>query len=450
MMQQGAVVSPPSTTTPLAPVWQAQAPASSLPPFDPYAPSAAQAAPYSPYAPAPYAPPPYAPAPAPYAPPFAPTAGFPWVPATTFVTVGQYTDLATDIALRRRVFVEMEYIGWWSSGNPVPVLATTFPPGTLLADVVAGGVGEEILFGGSRVDTQLQNGARVNVGIWLNDGQTWAVEEQVFFLSQIGTAFGTESPETPIIARPFNNVTPPPPDVPDALIIAYPGTADGSINITTTTTIQGAGILLRRVLWINNSTRLDLLGGYRFFRLDDSVTISDEASVVGPPPVSSQDEDVFGARNTFNGGDIGLKFQKYINRFSFEAVTKVALGMTSQKVVIDGTSSITTGGVTTSNPSGFFALPSNIGTYRRNQFSLLPEVDLNLRLDVTPNLRAVVGYTLMYLTNVQRSGDAIDSNIDTNQFPPVAGPPPYEGPIFAFTNSSVWLQGINVGLEYRW
>lgn len=450
MMQQGAVVSPPpTTTTPLAPIWQAQAPASSLPPFDPYAPSASQAAPYSPYTPAPYSPPPpYTPAPAPYAPPLAP--GFPWVPATTFVTVGQYTDLATDIALRRRVYVQGEYIGWWSSGNPVPVLVTTFPPGTAIGDVVAGGVGEEVLFGGGKVDTQLQNGARFNVGIWLNDGQTWAVEEQVFFLSQIGTSFGTESPDTPIIAIPFNNVTPPPPDVPDALIVAYPGIADGSVNVNTTTKIQGAGILLRRVLWINNSTRIDLLGGYRFFRLDDSVTLREEFSNTGPPAASFTNVDVFGARNTFNGGDIGLKLQKYINRFSFEAVTKVALGVTSQKVVIDGTSSTTVGGVTTSFPSGFFALPSNIGTYRRNEFSLLPEVDLNLRLDVTPNLRAVVGYTLIYLTNVQRSGDAINTNIDTNQLPPAATPPPYAGPTFAFHNSSVWLQGINVGLEYRW
>ncbi len=82
--------------------------------------------------------------------------------------------------------------------------------------------------------------------------------------------------------------------------------------------------------------------------------------------------------------------------------------------------------------------PNNLGTFNHNVFALLPEADLNFRFDVGPNLRAIVGYTFIYMNHVQRSGDAINTTLVSRS--PQA---------FAFHESTFWLQGLNVGFEFR-
>jgi len=79
---------------------------------------------------------------------------------------------------------------------------------------------------------------------------------------------------------------------------------------------------------------------------------------------------------------------------------------------------------------------------------------LTLGYDLTPRLKATVGYTLLYWTNVARPGDQIDLNVDPRQFPPVnpLQPPPPTAtaqPAFALHTSDFWAQGLNVGLDYR-
>jgi hypothetical protein len=370
-----------------------------------------------------------------------------WPDASMFAGVGQYSGLAQDLCLRRRFWIQMDYIGWWGKGNALPVLATTSPPGTSFLDIISATPPTTVLFGGNSVDTQIQNGARINAGFWLTDDQLWAIEEQVFYLAPIGTSFNVNSLNTSIIARPFLLE---PGDIPAAFPVSDTASGIvGSLNIETTANVLGAGILLRRRLWMSGEARLDILGGYRFLRLQDSVTIIQNTTLPGPPPpfpplpsgTPISLTDVFSATNYFNGGDVGLKFQKYWNRFSVEAITKLAMGNVTERVVIKGNGFI--GGVAL--PFGLLAQSSNIGTFSRNVFGLLPELDVNVRVDITQNLRAVVGYNLLYLSKVQRSGNAIDPRINpAATINPAAGPP-----FFSFDDSSYWLQGINVGFEYR-
>jgi hypothetical protein len=54
------------------------------------------------------------------------------------------------------------------------------------------------------------------------------------------------------------------------------------------------------------------------------------------------------------------------------------------------------------------------------------------------------------VTNVIRPGDQVDLNVDPNQFPPPATSGPFTAPAFAFHDSDIWLQGLNVGLEYNY
>ncbi len=79
---------------------------------------------------------------------------------------------------------------------------------------------------------------------------------------------------------------------------------------------------------------------------------------------------------------------------------------------------------------------------------MVPEISLNLGYNITPRLRALVGYTFLYWTNVGRPGDQIDLLLNPSQFPPgtLSGAP---RPAFNYNDSDFWAQGLNFGAEYR-
>ena len=383
------------------------------------------------------------------------------------------SDMWNEVHAHRRIYASVDYLSMWTKGNWVPPLVTTSPDGTPQSQAgrLPVSATTEVLFGNGRVDTEQRNGGRVNIGYWLIDGEFLGVEGQYFALQQGNTNFDKVSsyssgdPSAMIIARPFINYSPilPSPEN-DAAIVAFPsgyvlgqgvGTLDGSVNIRTTSNLQSAGALLRRLVWIDFTMqrRLDLLLGYRFMRIDDSVTIRDQSTFIptsGPiPQTTFISEDIFSASNIFNGGEIGLKYQSQHGRLGFEFIGKCAFGNNREKTYINGTSTITASGTTTDYAGGLLTQPTNIGTYQRNVFAILPEADVNLRWDVTCNLRATVGYTFIYINRVQRSGDAIDLRLNPTQVQggTLSGNP---YPAFASTDTTWWAHGVTAGIEYRW
>lgn len=229
---------------------------------------------------------------------------------------------------------------------------------------------------------------------------------------------------------------------------------NGSVDVHSTANLQSSGVLLKHLLWVDFTSqwRLDLVGGYRFFRVDDSVTINDAFTTQGGllAPTTFTSQDVYGARNIFNGGEFGISIQKKLyNRLSVSSLWKVAFGNVNERVTINGINTISTLGTSVTTPGGFLTQPSNIGTYTQNRFAVLPEMQFNLRYDLTPNWRLVTGYTFIWLDHVQRSGAAIDTTLNPTQLNggTLVGTP---RPTFGWIDSSYWAQGLNFGLEYRW
>jgi len=123
--------------------------------------------------------------------------------------------------------------------------------------------------------------------------------------------------------------------------------------------------------------------------------------------------DSFGTNNDFYGGQLGTTMSYQRNRLTLDMRTTVALGSTHQRLNIEGSQVRTLPGQAPLNfQGGLLALDSNIGTFTRNQFSVVPEVGLNVGYQVTEHLRTFVGYNFLYWTNVIRPGDQIDREID--------------------------------------
>ena len=65
-------------------------------------------------------------------------------------------------------------------------------------------------------------------------------------------------------------------------------------------------------------------------------------------------------------------------------------------------------------------------------------------------MRAYIGYTFIYWTNVARAGEQINLRVDANQLPTRAGPGVGVDPQFILRSNDFWAQGINFGVQFTW
>ena len=379
---------------------------------------------------------------------------------------GGYGDLWSEVNHCQRGWVRFDALSWQAKGSDLPPLVTTSPLGTPQdqAGVLPESVTTAVLFGNEEIDGDERMGSRLSVGYWLVEGQFVGIEANYFRLENESSSFFASStfsdgtqPEDQILARPFFNAET---GLQDSALVAFPDFSvggvlldlDGSVDIRTDSETDSAALLVRKLLWVNFKAnyRVDWLAGYRFFRLDDSITINDSFTTIGGLLAETRFDstDEFSAKNRFHGGELGLIGQLFQGRWSLEVLGKLALGSNRQAVRINGVNSITTLGVTTTTPGGLLTQPTNIGEFERGQFAVLPEGGLNLRFDVTRRLRASIGISAMYLSDVVRSGGQIDVALNPSQLN--GGTLSGEArPAFNFAEDSFWLRGVNAGLEYR-
>ncbi len=371
-----------------------------------------------------------------------------------------------------RFWVQGDYLVWWTNGVQLPALVTTSPVG-VLPPGARGAETTTYLFGNERVNDDGQSGFRFTAGYWLDCCGKCGIEGDYFELGGNPAEYSAWSSGDPVIARPFYDSVY---QRETSQAIAYPGLVSGDIDARATEYLQGAGLRLRHNLCCQEpcccddccddsccgdsccqpecSTRVDLVGGYRYYRLEDRVAINEKLVATDPygqvaAGTIFEVYDSFRTRNQFHGGEVGLIAEVERGRWSFEFLVMMALGNNYQTVTIDGGTGITSPGSETINyTGGLLALPSNIGRYSRNEFVVIPQFGLEVGYQLTCRLRAHVGYNFLYWVNVSRAAYAIDMDINPGQIPPSEETTP--PPSFAFTDSDFWAQGLNVGVEWNY
>ncbi len=354
-----------------------------------------------------------------------------------------------------RLWFRADYLLWWIKHGQAPALVTTGSP----ADTIPGALGQpntQILLGGA-IDNEERSGGRFETGLWLNDEHTLGLAGGFFFLSKRTTNLdfgGSGAPSSPVIARPFLDAVTGQETV---SLVAAPGFQAGTVTASLASRLWGAEANVESQLLGDGSSRLVLLAGYRYLEYIESLNIDETATILIPgggvtgTGISSGDR--FGTRNYFNGGQVGAEAEVCRGPLALSLTGKVALGSMHEIVNIRGGTTLTAfNGVTTTAPSGVLALPSNSGRFSQDRFAVLPEVGVNLGYQVTPRLRATVGYTFLYCDHVVRPGDQIDRALNTTQLPPPLGQGTLVGPArpaFSFHESDFWAQGVNCGLEFR-
>ena len=134
---------------------------------------------------------------------------------------------------------------------------------------------------------------------------------------------------------------------------------------------------------------------------------------------------------------------------------KLAMGENHESINVNGVSSFSfpIAAPTAITPGGLFAQRSYIGRQTQDQWAWIPEVQVQVGMDITRNIRAFVGYEGFYISKVVRPGDQIDHTRNFTQNATLAGPPgtlvgaPRPTPVFNTTD--FWVQGLNLGVEFR-
>ena len=378
-----------------------------------------------------------------------------------------------------------EALLWAVSNDHLPPLVTT---GTTTS-LGALGPGTTTIYGGNQ-NSGLRPGGRFTAGYWLDPEQTRGVEASFFFLdgpfTDNFTANSSGLAGTSVLARPYTNAIT---ELPDSQLVGFPGVTSGSVHVGSRSQFFGGQV---NGLWnlchsggcdsccdsgctncswtgggngqngFSNQSgyRVDMIGGLMYLNLNEGLTITENITVLptAPPPFVPDSTilvtDSFQTSNNFYGGQLGLRAERYSGAWFTNVSGQVALGDTHQQVTINGATVFTDpGGASIQQPGGLLALPTNMGTYDRNRFSVVPQATFNVGRQLTSNLRVYVGYTMLYWSNVVRPGDQIDPVVNPTQLPTPAGPGVLVGPArpaFRFHETSLWAQGLNVGMEFRY
>jgi hypothetical protein len=383
---------------------------------------------------------PYAPPPGVYPPPY-PT----YPPPPVYPPVVTYVRPADDPCF----WIGAEALIWWVKEQPLSVPVLTTGAGSEGANAGAlGAPGTQSLT--QPLDMGATGGVRLFAGGWFDQAHTIGMDGSLFILGQQTHGFGANDPSGTgqfVINEPVAGV-------PFITQVSAPGLETGSASVNARTQFGGGDINLLYNLQRGNGWSINLLGGFRYLQLHESLNINASSNVfvttnfidnfgniiVSAPPGSTiAMGDFFGTRNQFYGGQIGAQGQYWMGRWYLNATGKLAIGGTYEVINVNGVTNVSpVGGSPVSLSGGNFATNQQ-GHYAFSKFAFAPELQLKLGYQVTPWMRGVVGYDFVYLSSVARPGNQIDNLFDG-----------ISHPLVPMASSSFWAQGLSLGLHFSY
>ncbi|GAA5505373.1 hypothetical protein Rcae01_00817 [Novipirellula caenicola] len=349
---------------------------------------------------------------------------------------------------RDRWFANFELLLMFRSGDYLPPLFTTGPetatnPGQL------GLASTRILAGGGEFHNELTAGGRLTIGTWLDECRSrsmvfrgWAAGDETY-------NFSADQSTTPVITRPFLNVTTGQTASQDTQVVATPGfTNSGFANAHASSSVYGADLSIRQHAYSRYGGTVDVLYGYQYMHMSEDL-ITSSTSTAGednPAPLGSviAIRDSFDARNDFHGGQIGIATRYREGCWSFNSLFKVAAGNLRREATLAGQTQ-TSNGPTFTDPNGLLVRSTNAGERSDDTFAWVPEIDLSLGWRYFPRFDVTVGYHIIAMTDALQVSGLIDDQLASNLADPVSDP---LRPSSKMDYKTFYVHGIHFGLQY--
>lgn len=334
-----------------------------------------------------------------------------------------------------QTWIQLDYLLGWRKGQRVPELVTTSDPGTLIGDVGKLGLpSTSIVLGNETLVDGTRPGGRIDFGRWLANGET-ALAGRFYTLSDSSTSHFFDSTTHAILARPFFNVNT---SQEDSIPINFPTTDTGSIQVSSGASLIGSDFYLRQSWCQFSSTCIDLITGYQFTQIDETLHIGSTTSNQSVQSIELVDQ--FDTRNVFHGGLLGLISHTEGSCWSLTMLAKVGLGNTQETVRVDGNTVITDflGNVNTLS-SGLLAQASNMGVHTNDEFTVVPEFNVRYTQHLSESVDLAIGYTYIYWSHVAQPGDQVNLNVDLS-----GG----TQPLLNMVSDDYWMQSLDFGITW--
>ncbi|MGE0759081.1 MAG: BBP7 family outer membrane beta-barrel protein [Pirellulaceae bacterium] len=342
------------------------------------------------------------------------------------------------------IWTDVDFLLGVRHGIRVPPLVTTSPNGTPAAQAgVLGLATTTVAYPTEAIGEEARPGGRIALGMWIDPWQCWGVEGRYYALADAHTRFDVQSAGDPILARPFFDVLL---NAQSSLLVAFPGlVSPGSITITTDSQMMGGDALVRRSLCRWGGGRLDLLVGYQYARIDETLVIQDRLTDADPANLIPDgtvlsDTDRFATRNQYHAATIGAACRYEQGLWSLDLMGKIGLGNMRETVTISGES-------VTDNPpigtpdnvvaAGLLASGVNLGTFTQDDFCVSPEINVKVIYHLAQNVDISLGYTFVYWSHLVQPGDQIDPSLRV------------PADRFVIRDTESWIHAFTVGAAFQ-
>jgi hypothetical protein len=354
----------------------------------------------------------------------------------------------------RRWFGSVELLLMFRDGQRLPPLVTTdrdVNPGTD-ADTAGelGRAGTEILFGNERVFNDLRAGGRVTLGTWIDPNCCRSLVMRGWFGGAETAKYSTDQTSTPVIVRPFTNVSDNQTPAQDTQIVAFPTRATGSIAVRATSDVFGADVSVRQPWYRRFGGTIDVLYGYQYMQLNEdlsiaSSSISQDASSNTPVGSLFAVEDAFEARNEFHGGQIGIASRYREGCWSFHSLIKTGFGQLARSATLRGETLTSVDGNNATVPTGLLVRSTNARSDTDHTFGWVPELDLTWGWHQYPRFDVTIGYNFVAMTDALQVSGLIDPDLAVNLSEPPTG---QQRPAAVARHETFFVHGIHFGLQY--
>jgi hypothetical protein len=342
-------------------------------------------------------------------------------------------------------------LGWFQPAR-LPPLVTTSSVGTPRAQAGILGLSTTSALFQGEVNGDVRAGLHIGAGYWFDADHTFGLEFGFSVFESQSALFSEASSGSLILARPFTNAVT---GLADSVVVAFPGNASGSIFVRDTSgNFYETHLDLSERICGCDQFRIDGLVGYRFYRYDEGLRIQQLSSPISGAFAAGtriNATDSFVAQNEFNGFDLGFRTEVRAGSWTLDFLTKVATGGIFRDVKIRGNTTTTVPGTPPVNENGgVFALSSNIGNHRSEDWTIFPEFGIQLAWQISSRLEMHIGYSFLFMNDIVRAHDQLNTTVNPGLFPPptaAAGSP--NQPSFKFQIGDEWIQSINLGLEYK-
>jgi hypothetical protein len=349
--------------------------------------------------------------------------------------------------------LNFEYLIMYYKAFHLPAVATAGD----IADDIPGALGQpgtRVIFGDGRVSAGPSNAFRATWTSWIIDPERFGLDASFMIMEQRTVGNGVRSDEfgDPVLSRPYFD---PVAGRPNADPRSVTATKIGGLNDFVQTRFMQAESNFRcnpTGIPLCSGPVCSLFAGPRWIKLDEKYFNQDFTQDIpaGTGETYLRIEDNFTTYNEFVGGQLGIAYRHRWHSFLLDATTKFAVGQNFQTARVSGSTVVRddiTGDVTRA-PQGLYAQPTNVGTYRQNQISIVPEFNVNIGFFLTENFKFSVGYGIFWMNNVVRPGSLIDTTVNVQPLNPVTPSQPLRPSRPEMNSTDFWAQWINFGWEF--